>query len=61
MNDGAGFGVVASDLHAHATTVDLVADEIGTAAQAAQAIEFGANAYGEFCQALPAMVTLTAN
>jgi hypothetical protein len=33
-----------------------VADEIRTAAQAAQAIEFDANAYGEFCQALPAMM-----
>jgi hypothetical protein len=57
MSDGAGFHVVAADLQAHATTVDAVADEIRTAAQAAQAIEFDANAYGEFCQALPAMMS----
>jgi hypothetical protein len=44
MNDGEGFRVVAGDLQAHATTIDAVADEIRTAAQSAQAIEFDANA-----------------
>ncbi len=57
MNDGEGFRVIAGDLQAHAVTVDTVADEIRTAAQAAQAIEFDTNAYGEFCQALPAMMS----
>jgi hypothetical protein len=56
MNNGEGFRVVAGDLHAHAITVDAVAAEIRTAAQAVEAIEFDANAYGEFCQALPAMM-----
>lgn len=56
MRGGDGFQAVPEDLHAHATTVQAVADEVETAAQAAQAVHFDANAYGTFCQVLPAMM-----
>jgi len=60
MLDGGGGGgevrVTPQHLHDHAATVQDVIGEVNAAAQAAQAVHFDANAYGVFCQALPAMM-----
>jgi hypothetical protein len=56
MSEGDSFQVVHEHLVTHAATVDSVADEVGVAAQAAQAVHFDATSYGVFCQALPAMM-----
>lgn len=56
MLEGGGFEVSPDDLTNHAVTVTNIADEVAVALQAAQAVEFDSQAYGLFCQALPAMM-----
>jgi excreted virulence factor EspC (type VII ESX diderm) len=45
-----------ADLHSHATHVDTVADGLGTAEQAGEAVQVGVDAYGRLCTTVPLLL-----
>jgi Excreted virulence factor EspC, type VII ESX diderm len=51
-----GYQVHPASLDQHAGTLDAVAKAVVTAADAVRTVTFDQNAYGVFCQAIPAML-----
>lgn len=53
----AGFELPPDKLRAHADQLDAHAGELGTAADAANQVRLGADAYGQICAFLPASLS----
>ena len=53
---GASISVRPADLQAHADALDIVANEVGTAAQAGQQVRLDAGAYGQLCTIVPTVL-----
>ncbi|MDG4810584.1 type VII secretion target [Micromonospora sp. WMMD1120] len=51
-----GIQVDPDDLSAHAARLDRCADSLDTARQAGQHVHLGADAYGQLCAVLPALL-----
>jgi len=53
MAAGSGFTVNADELDGHASHLDQLCGNVGTAKSAGDAVRLGANAYGPLCAAVP--------
>ncbi|EWC61923.1 hypothetical protein UO65_2747 [Actinokineospora spheciospongiae] len=51
-----GYDVLSGELRAHAAKMDALAERLGEAVHAARTVSMDDDAYGQFCQFLPAVM-----
>jgi hypothetical protein len=56
MPTGDHIDVTPTDLVAHATRIDAIAEQVATAHQAGQAVRLGVDGYGKLCTIVPALL-----